>query len=121
MPTSLLLTPILKKIGTVRQILNGVRAAFAYLEARGLEREKIISLLDLAESENRDLTDAEVAGAIGKAQEAVDRLREAAQTEPSLGELQQKAESLGIEVDGRWGVERLKEEIAAAEAGPQDE
>lgn len=30
-------------------------------------------------------------------------------------ELRSRAEALGVEVDGRWGVERLEEEIAGAE------
>lgn len=38
-----------------------------------------------------------------------------------LDQLKQQAEGLGIEVDGRWGEDRLREEIDKALEGPEDE
>lgn len=35
-----------------------------------------------------------------------------------MDDLKKQAEELGIEVDGRWGEDRLKQEIDAALAGP---
>lgn len=39
-------------------------------------------------------------------------------SEPDKTSLRATAASLGIEVDGRWNVDRLKTEIAAAQAAP---
>lgn len=38
-----------------------------------------------------------------------------------LDELRAEAEELGVTVDGRWGVDRLREEIAAAKADDGDQ
>lgn len=37
-----------------------------------------------------------------------------------LDELRAEAEALGVAVDGRWGVDRLRDEIAAAKADDDD-
>ncbi len=47
--------------------------------------------------------------------EAVDLTDEGAK-DPELASLKVRAAELGIEVAGRWGAKRLKEEIATAEA-----
>ena len=62
--------------------------------------------------EVRSAGEARALKALGKARDFVepeverDHIREA---------LREHAEALGVEVDGRWGVPRLEEEIAAAE------
>ena len=38
-----------------------------------------------------------------------------------LEELRAEAESLGVAVDGRWGADRLRDEIAAAKADDDDD
>jgi hypothetical protein len=48
--------------------------------------------------------------------ERTDTEREA-DANAELGRLQVEAEAAGIKVDRRWGVDRLREEIAKAEAG----
>jgi len=47
--------------------------------------------------------------------ERTDTEREA-DANAELGRLQVEAEAAGVKVDGRWGVDRLREEIAKAEA-----
>lgn len=69
--------PVLGVINEVTRALNGIRALVAYLEARGIPRERLTQALELAEREGRDLTETEVASLVGEAQEAIDRLREA--------------------------------------------
>lgn len=66
------------------------------------------------EFEVRRSTEARVLTAIGKAKEA---------PPPEPREiLREKAEAVGVEVDGRWGEDRLKDEIAAAtEQQPEPE
>lgn len=56
-------------------------------------------------------TQARALVAIGKAKEAP--IPEPADLERD--ELRAQAERLGVDVDGRWGVPRLRDEIAAAE------
>jgi len=41
------------------------------------------------------------------------------EVEEDLDELRAQAEAAGVKVDGRWGAERLKSEIEAAEGGEQ--
>jgi len=40
--------------------LNALQALFGFISSRGLERERVMALLDLAATEERDLTEAEV-------------------------------------------------------------
>lgn len=62
------------------------------------------------EFEVRRSTEARVLIALGKAKEA---------PPPEPREiLREQAEAVGVDVDGRWGEERLKEEIAAATEPP---
>ena len=68
---------ILQGITATAQVLNTIRSGVAYLEARGLGRDKINALLAKADEEGRDITDAEVAAAIGGAEDSVERLRAA--------------------------------------------
>ena len=58
---------------------------------------------------------AELIGA-GYAEEVGGGRKSAAEEKTELAE---KAKTMGIEVDARWGVERLKQEIAAVEAGAE--
>lgn len=83
MTSPLLSVPILSKISDVARVLNGIRAAVAYLERRGVERDKINTLLMRADDEGRDVTETEVAELIGGAQEAIDRLRAASGEAPA--------------------------------------
>jgi len=55
----------------------------------------------------------------GKASKAADERTDSereADTNAELGRLQVEAEAAGVKVDKRWGVDRLRAEIAAAEA-----
>ena len=69
--------PLLGQFAEIRRALNGIRSLVMFLEARGVKRDEVTALLELADQEGRDLTDSEVAAAIGAAQTAIDRLREA--------------------------------------------
>ena len=70
--------PILSKANAIVQVLNGIRAAVAYLERRGVSRDAMNELLTRAEAEGRDLTQAEVAEKLAEAQDAIDALNAAA-------------------------------------------
>lgn len=67
--------PILEKAGAIASVLNGIRAGIRYLERRGLQRERIVQLLEIAERDDRDLTQSEVAEVLAEAQNAIDALK----------------------------------------------
>jgi nucleotide-binding universal stress UspA family protein len=48
--------------------------------------------------------------------EAEDKAAEAPASDEDLDALRAQLEELGVKVDGRWGEQRLRDEIAAAEA-----
>lgn len=56
-------------------------------------------------------TQARVLKALGKAKDAP----AAAPADPDRDALRAKAAEVGLEIDGRWGTARLRDEIAAAE------
>lgn len=74
---------ILTETNLVKDVLNGMLSGFAFLNARGIERDKVLAMLDAAETGGRDLTNAEVAAALGASQDAIDRLVAASGGDPT--------------------------------------
>jgi acetolactate synthase small subunit len=60
----------------ILQILNIVDSLFVWLSARGISRDRVITLLQAAEAEGRDVTTTEVQVELDALQERLDATQE---------------------------------------------
>ena len=91
-----------------------------------IDRSRLVELLALTDDENLKAHYREQLGESAEGKAAAEEVGEqpAEDVEPAeevdLDDLRAQAEGLGVKVDGRWGEQRLRDEIAAHEPEGDD-
>lgn len=73
--------PGIREADQIARALNGVRAVVAWLRARGIQKERILELLDAAEEQNRDVSEGEIMEVLDATDARIEEIRERAEAE----------------------------------------